>query len=265
MGAASIRNRAQLAQFGSAYRFGAASTDFVGQGLGKRHNVMDLRRHAVGDIVAGSAHAKTASSSFRYRREAPLASSPLPDMKACCSIWAVVAGSGETVKVASLCGGHEGKGHRPEGCEWSASKVPLTPFPRGDDARSDRLRCRAHARQEPLARRGMAEAVTWSFIAKAQASCSGGQVRLRSQSDRAELSECGRAHSRAGDERERMRPRLSGCGAVRGRTDLQGDRPEAVHRRVRVRRALGRQARPAATGRAMAMATVRREADAAPV
>ena len=56
-------------------------------------------------------------------------------------------------------------------------KVPLTPFERGDDARKPiltPLQLRTRRAKRALAARGMVEAVTWSFIGKAQAELFGG-------------------------------------------------------------------------------------------
>ena len=61
-------------------------------------------------------------------------------------------------------------------------KVPATPFPRGDDARKPVLtvpQVRVRRAKRALGARGMAEAVTWSFIGKAQAELfGGGQAEL---------------------------------------------------------------------------------------
>ena len=61
-------------------------------------------------------------------------------------------------------------------------KVPLTPFPRGEDARQPiltPLQLRTRKAKRALASRAMVEAVTWSFIGKAQAELfGGGQAEL---------------------------------------------------------------------------------------
>ncbi|MEA2989108.1 MAG: phenylalanyl-tRNA synthetase beta chain [Alphaproteobacteria bacterium] len=56
-------------------------------------------------------------------------------------------------------------------------RVPSTPFPRGDKARKPiltPLQVRGRKAKRALAARGMVEAVTWSFVAKAQAELFGG-------------------------------------------------------------------------------------------
>ncbi len=56
-------------------------------------------------------------------------------------------------------------------------RVPLTPFPRGDDPRKavlTPLQLRTRRARRALAARGLTEAVTWSFISNAQATLFGG-------------------------------------------------------------------------------------------
>jgi phenylalanyl-tRNA synthetase beta chain len=87
-----------------------------------------------------------------------------------------VAGQGEAVKVAipSWRPDIEGKADIVEEVVriLGVDRVPPTPFPRGDDARKPVLtasQTRTRKGKRALAARGMVEAVTWSFIGKAQA------------------------------------------------------------------------------------------------
>src|SRR5262249_13258332 len=92
-----------------------------------------------------------------------------------------VAGQGEKVKVAvpSWRPDIEGKADIvEEGVRIvGVDRVPLTPFPRGDDARKPVLtaqQVRVRRAKRALAARGMTEAVTWSFIGHDQAELFGG-------------------------------------------------------------------------------------------
>ena len=97
-----------------------------------------------------------------------------------------LAGAGETVKVAipSWRSDIEGKADIVEEIVRivGVDQVPLTPFPRGDNARKPiltPLQVRNRRAKRALAARGMVEAVTWSFIGKAQAELfGGGQAEL---------------------------------------------------------------------------------------
>jgi phenylalanyl-tRNA synthetase beta chain len=140
-------------------------------------------------IVAGSAHAEDRIIEFPVAEVKRLSGLdvPLTEMKRVLShLGFFVAGSGETVKVAipSWRPDIEGKADIVEEVVRmvGVDKVPLTPFPRGDDARKPiltSLQVRTRRAKRALAARGMAEAVTWSFIGKAQAELfGGGQAEL---------------------------------------------------------------------------------------
>lgn len=63
---------------------------------------------------------------------------------------------------------------------YGVDKVPMTPFERGEDARKPvltPLQLRTRRARRALASRGMAEAVTWSFITKSAAKLFGGGQR----------------------------------------------------------------------------------------
>ena len=102
---------------------------------------------------------------------------PLPETKRVLThLGFFVAGTGETVKVAvpSWRPDIEGKADIVEEVVRiiGVDRVPPTPFPRGDDARKPVLtmpQVRTRRAKRALAARGMVEAVTWSFIGKAQA------------------------------------------------------------------------------------------------
>jgi phenylalanyl-tRNA synthetase beta chain len=107
---------------------------------------------------------------------------PLPEMKRTLDrLGFYMAGMGETVKVAvpSWRPDIEGKADIVEEVVRiiGVDKVPFTPFERGDDARKPvltPLQLRTRRAKRALAARGMIEAVTWSFIGKAQAELFGG-------------------------------------------------------------------------------------------
>jgi phenylalanyl-tRNA synthetase beta chain len=93
----------------------------------------------------------------------------------------IVAGSGETVKVAapSWRGDVEGKADLVEEIVriLGLERVPPTPFERGANARRPvltALQRRTRAAKRALAASGLVEAVTWSFISKKQAELFGG-------------------------------------------------------------------------------------------
>ncbi len=92
-----------------------------------------------------------------------------------------VAGNGPVVKVAvpSWRADVEGKADIVEEIVRivGVDRVPLTPFPRGDDPRKavlTPLQLRTRRAKRALAARGSVEAVTWSFISHAQAQLFGG-------------------------------------------------------------------------------------------
>jgi phenylalanyl-tRNA synthetase beta chain len=93
----------------------------------------------------------------------------------------IVAGSGDTVKVAapSWRGDVEGKADIVEEIVriLSLERVPPTPFERGANARRPvltLLQKRTRAAKRTLAASGLVEAVTWSFISKKQSELFGG-------------------------------------------------------------------------------------------
>lgn len=93
----------------------------------------------------------------------------------------IVAGNGDTVKVAvpSWRGDVEGKADLVEEIVRIAGvdRVPATPFPRGDSTRKPvltTLQKRTRHAKRALAASGLVEAVNWSFISKPQAELFGG-------------------------------------------------------------------------------------------
>jgi phenylalanyl-tRNA synthetase beta chain len=91
------------------------------------------------------------------------------------------AGTGETLKVAipSWRPDVEGKADLVEEIVRiiGVDNVPLTPFPRGEDARKPVLtpiQLRTRKAKRALASRAMQEAVTWSFVSKTEAQAFGG-------------------------------------------------------------------------------------------
>jgi phenylalanyl-tRNA synthetase beta chain len=91
------------------------------------------------------------------------------------------AGTGETLKVAipSWRPDVEGKADLVEEIVRiiGVDQVPLTPFPRGEDARKPILtpiQLRTRKAKRALASRAMQEAVTWSFVTKTEAQAFGG-------------------------------------------------------------------------------------------
>ncbi len=147
--------------------------------------VLDFCGGAASEItVAGSAHAEDRILEFPVSEVKRLAGLdvPLVEMKRVLNhLGFFVAGAGETVKIAipSWRPDIEGKADIVEEVVRlvGVDKVPLTPFERGDDARKPiltPLQLRTRRAKRALAARGMAEAVTWSFIGKAQAELFGG-------------------------------------------------------------------------------------------
>jgi phenylalanyl-tRNA synthetase beta chain len=107
---------------------------------------------------------------------------PLADMRRVLNhLGFFVAGQGERVKVAvpSWRPDIEGKADIVEEVVriLGVDRVPLTPFPRGDNPRKPVLtpiQVRTRKAKRALAARNLVEAVTWSFIAKPQAELFGG-------------------------------------------------------------------------------------------
>src|SRR6185295_10312372 len=134
-------------------------------------------------IVAGSAHAEDRVIDFPVTEVKRLSGLdvPLIEMKRVLKhLGFFAAGSGETVKIAipSWRMDVEGKADIVEEIVRivGVDAVPFTPFDRGDAPRKPVLTRKA---KRALAARGMAEAVTWSFIAKTQAELfGGGQAEL---------------------------------------------------------------------------------------
>jgi len=152
--------------------------------------VLDFCGGAPSEItVAGSAHAKDRVIAFPVSEVKRLSGLdvPLTEMKRVLGhLGFFVAGQGESVKVAipSWRSDVEGKADIVEEVVRivGVDEVPLTPFPRGEDARKPiltSLQVRNRKAKRALAARGMVEAVTWSFIGKAQSELfGGGQAEL---------------------------------------------------------------------------------------
>ena len=169
-----------------------------------------------------------------------------------------VAGKGETVKVAipSWRMDVEGKADIVEEVVRivGVDRVPFTPFERDDNARKPiltPLQVRNRKAKRALAARGMVEAVTWSFIGKAQAELFGG--------GQAELALANPIAADLSDMRPSLIPGLVASAqknADRGFPDValfevgqifKGDQPEGqITAASGVRRAL---AKPAGAGR----------------
>jgi phenylalanyl-tRNA synthetase beta chain len=140
-------------------------------------------------IVEGSAHAEDRLIDFPLAEIKRLSGLEVPVIevkRVLGHLGFFVAGSGETVKVAipSWRPDIEGKADIVEEVVriFGVDRVPATPFERGDDARRPiltMLQVRNRRAKRSLAARGMVEAVTWSFIGKAQAELfGGGQAEL---------------------------------------------------------------------------------------
>ncbi|EKS30152.1 phenylalanine--tRNA ligase subunit beta [Afipia felis] len=107
---------------------------------------------------------------------------PLADIKRHLThLGFMVAGQGPVVKIAvpSWRADVHGKADIVEEIVRivGVDRVPLTPFPRGEDARKPvltALQLRTRRAKRALATRGMVEAVTWSFLSKTQAELFGG-------------------------------------------------------------------------------------------
>jgi phenylalanyl-tRNA synthetase beta chain len=135
-------------------------------------------------VVAGSAHAEDRVIDFPVGEVKRLSGLdvPLTEMKRVLKhLGFFVAGAGETVKIAipSWRMDVEGKADIVEEIVRivGVDAVPFTPFDRGDAPRKPVLtaqQVRTRKARRALAARGLVEAVTWSFIAKAQAELFGG-------------------------------------------------------------------------------------------
>jgi phenylalanyl-tRNA synthetase beta chain len=147
--------------------------------------VLDFCGGAPSEItLAGSAHADDRVINFPVAEVKRLSglTVPLTEMKRVLAhLGFFVAGQGEIVKVAipSWRPDIEGKADLVEEIVRivGVDNVPATPFERGDDARKPiltPLQVRNRKAKRALAARGMVEAVTWSFIGKAQAELFGG-------------------------------------------------------------------------------------------
>jgi phenylalanyl-tRNA synthetase beta chain len=115
------------------------------------------------------------------KKLAGLEASPAEVKRVLGALGFVVAGAGETVKVSppSWRGDIEDKADLVEEVVriLGLDRVPATPFERGDAARKPVLTTiqkRTRAAKRALAANGLVEAVTWSFISKAQAELFGG-------------------------------------------------------------------------------------------
>src|SRR5262245_63480618 len=134
--------------------------------------------------VAGSPEAPRHMIEFPVREVPRLAGLEvaLPEVKRVLgALGFAVAGDGTNLKVAvpSWRGDVEGKADLVEEVVRiiGVDRVPATPFDRGDKARKPILtpaQVRARKAKRALAARGLVEAVTWSFIGKAQAELFGG-------------------------------------------------------------------------------------------
>jgi phenylalanyl-tRNA synthetase beta chain len=152
--------------------------------------VLDFRGGTPSEItVAGSAHAEDRILEFPIGEVKRLAGLdvPLPELKRVLGhLGFFVAGQGETVKVAipSWRPDIEGKADIVEEAVrmLGVERVPFTPFERGEAPRKPVLtlpQVRTRKARRALGGRGMVEAVTWSFIGKAQAELfGGGQAEL---------------------------------------------------------------------------------------
>ena len=199
-------------------------------------------------VVEGAKHAEDRIIEFPVSEVKRLSGLdvPLAEMKRVLAhLGFFVAGAGETVKVAipSWRPDIEGKADIVEEVVRmvGVDQVPLTPFERGDDARKPiltplQVRTRRAKRALASARHGRGGDV----VVHRQGA--GRAVRRRTGGARARQSDRGRTlrhaaepHSRPGDERaEECGPRISRCGAVRGRADLPGRQARgSVHRGVR--------------------------------
>ena len=135
-------------------------------------------------IVAGQALPEDRVIDFPLAETKRLAAIdvPLPEMRRILGrLGFMVAGNGPVVKVAIPTWRTDvhGKADIVEEIVRivGVDKVPMTPFPRGDNPRKPvltTLQSRTRRAKRALAARGMVEAVTWSFIAKPHAELFGG-------------------------------------------------------------------------------------------
>ncbi|MBN9584175.1 MAG: phenylalanine--tRNA ligase subunit beta [Afipia sp.] len=147
--------------------------------------VMDLCGGTPSEIVvAGASHGDDRVIDFPVSEVKRLAGIdvPLPEMKLILNrLGFMVAGTGPVLKVAvpSWRSDVHGKADIVEEIVRivGVDSVPLTPFERGDAPRKPvltQLQLRTRRAKRALAARGMVEAVTWSFVSKAQAELFGG-------------------------------------------------------------------------------------------
>ena len=147
--------------------------------------VMDLCGGSPSEIVvAGKSHGEDRVIEFPIAEVKRLAGIevPLPEMKRILThLGFMMAGNGPVVKVAipSWRADVHGKADIVEEIVRivGVDQVPMTPFERDDDARKPVLtpiQLRTRRATRTLAARGMAEAVTWSFVSKPQAELFGG-------------------------------------------------------------------------------------------
>jgi phenylalanyl-tRNA synthetase beta chain len=197
---------------------------------------------------------------------------PLADMRRVLNhLGFFVAGQGERVKVAvpTWRPDIEGKADIVEEVVRivGVDKVPLTPFPRGENPRKPVLtpiQVRTREAKRALAARNLVEAVTWSFIAKPQAELFGG--------GKPELALANPIAAELSDMRPSLIPGL--VGAARRNTDrgfpdvglfevgqiFRGDRPEDQFiAAAGIRRAL---AKPSGIGRHWSKRDLNNEVDA---
>src|SRR5436305_11904315 len=140
---------------------------------------------------------------------------PLVEMKRILGhLGFMLAGSGPVVKVAvpSWRSDVTGKADIVEEIVRiiGVDKVPMTPFERGDEPRKPvltTLQLRTRRAKRALAARGMVEAVTWSFISKAQAELFDRDPPLQAQANRRGHPELSLANPIAADMSD-MRPSL---------------------------------------------------------
>ncbi|WP_458758980.1 phenylalanine--tRNA ligase subunit beta [Afipia sp. TerB] len=147
--------------------------------------VMDLCGGTPSEIIVeGKAHGDDRIIEFPLTEVKRLAGIevPLPDMRRILThLGFMVAGSGPVVKIAvpSWRSDVHGKADIVEEIVRivGVDRVPLTPFERGDAPRKPvltQIQLRTRRAKRALAARGMTEAVTWSFVSKAQAELFGG-------------------------------------------------------------------------------------------
>jgi phenylalanyl-tRNA synthetase beta chain len=135
-------------------------------------------------VVEGKAHGDDRIIDFPLTEVKRLAGIdvPLPDMRRILThLGFMMAGNGPLVKIAvpSWRSDVHGKADIVEEIVRivGVDQVPLTPFERGDAPRKPvltQIQLRTRRAKRALAARGMTEAVTWSFVSKAQAELFGG-------------------------------------------------------------------------------------------